>query len=264
MEVRQPVQPSQRRGAESLTSLAVVAATVAAAVVARAARPAAAAAEPVNATDAAVRLALVAVALGVLVEVAAAFARRIAARGRWKRAPAAALARLGASLAAALVLSSAGAGSFAAQAACLAALLFVALALPAAPLPGARLLEAALAARMPQLVAARLAGRVGFTAALVGPAALLGLQKVRADLPSRAVVAAGALLLLAGVRRARAAAFVRELRLQARRPATELAAELRAELLAVPLEPEVELLEPLSPAQFRAFRDDCERCYSRR
>jgi len=241
--------------ADTVGAVVVAAAAV---VVARAARLAAAAGR-----EGFVAVALVALALFALVEIAAAFGHAFATTGPLARRRGDALARLGASLALTLALS-ASAGGGDGRDACLAALLFVLLALPAAPMALARLLEAQLARQLPQLVAARLAARVGVTAALAGPAALLLLQKVRADLPAVATLALVALFLLAGSWRARDDAFVRELRLQARRSDSRLAPELRAELLAAPLAAEVAALCPLTPAQFEAFRAACERRYARR
>ena len=200
----------------------------------------------------------------------AGFAGAHAHPGPLARSRAAALARLGVALAATLALSAVSAGSAASSAsagaggsvveglACFAALWLVLLALPAAPMAGGRLLEAELARRMPQLVAARLAARLGFAAALAGPAVLLLLPRVRADRPALLALAFLALLLIGGVRRARDVALVRELGLQARRDGGELAPTLRAALLAVPLDPDVAALRPLSAEQFRPFRAACE------
>lgn len=249
------IRHAPRRGLLGSDSLGAAAAALVAALVTRAALPAVAGA--IGPTL------LVAAGACAALEVAAALVRaRVAAReapGPLARSRAAALARLGVALAATMVASALSAGGGSERAACFSALLFVLLALPAAPMAGGRLLEALLARRSPQLVAARLAGRLGFTAALAGPGALLLLPGVRADDASLAALPALALLLIGGVRRARDDAFARELALQARRDESGLSEELRAELLATPLDPDVATLRPLSAEQFLAFRAELER-----
>ena len=207
------------------------------------------------------------VMLYLLVRIVAPLAGASAAPGPLSRSRAAALARLVLALAATLAFSAcsaaAAAGGDSDSLACFAALWFVLLALPAAPMAGGRMLEAELARRMPQLVAARLAARIGFTAALVGPAVLALLPRVRSDRPALVALLAATLFLVLGVLRARDDAFVRELRLQARRDDGGLPSKLRDELLATPLSPDVAALRPLSTEQFRAFRASCERLYAR-
>jgi hypothetical protein len=204
------------------------------------------------------------VVLYLLMVVPAGFVGAAAGAGPLARSRLAALTRLVVALAATLSLSAWSISAGASEGkACFAALALVLLALPAAPMAGGRLLEAELARRMPQLVAARLAARIGFSAALVAPAVLALLPRVRADRPALATLLAVALLLVLGVRRARDDAFVRELRLQARRADGGLPSKLRDELLATPLAPDVAALCPLSAEQFRAFRASCERLYAR-
>jgi hypothetical protein len=148
--------------------------------------------------------------------------------------------------------------------AALAALTFVGLVLPVRPLPGGVLLEASLARRLPQLVAARLAARIGFTAALLVPGVLLLASKVRTDAASATVLCAAAVALLVATRHAASEALVLELALQARRDGSELPRDLRRELLAQPLPPQLGPRRPLAPEQFRLFRGACERAWARR
>ncbi len=148
--------------------------------------------------------------------------------------------------------------------AALAALTFVGLVLPVRPLPGGVLLEASLARRLPQLVAARLAARIAFTAALLVPGALLLASKVRTDAVSTTVLCAAAVALLVATRHAASDALVLELALQARRDGSELPRDLRRELLAEPLPPQLGPRRPLAPEQFRLFRGACERAWARR
>jgi hypothetical protein len=237
-------------------SLGAAAAAASAALVTRAALPQAAGADG--------PLLLVGAGLFAAVEVAAALVRRRAGPGPLARSSAAARARLAVALTALLSASGLSAAGLGARSACLAALLLVLLVLPAAPLAGARLLEAELARRMPQLVAGRLVSRVGLPAALAVPAALLLLPRVRADLPAVVALVVLSLFLLGGVRRACDDAFVRELDLQARRDGVGLAPEPRDARLVGPSEPESPALRPLTPEQFRSFRDECERRSRRR
>ena len=186
---------------------------------------------------------------------------------RWRRGGAAerAAARLVAWLAMTLVAAvRANSDRRAEGSAMLAALTFVGLVLPVRPLPGGVLLDASLARRLPQLVAARLAARIGFTAALLIPGALLLASKIRADTPSTVVLIAAALALAISARRAAVDALVLELALQARRDGSGIEKGLRRELLAQPLPPELGRRRPLAPEQFHAFRHACEKAYRRR
>lgn len=234
------------RGLLRSDSLGAAGAAASATLVTRAALPKAAGADAT--------LLLLASGLLAAIEVAAALARRRAGPGPLARSRAGALARLAVALAALLAASglSSTAGAGGERGPCLAALLLVLLLLPAAPLAGARLLEAELARRMPQLVAGRLVARLGTTAALAVPAALLLLPRVRADAAALAASVVLPLFLLGGVRRARDDAFVRELDLQARRAGAGRSEEPR------------DALRPLTPEQFQSFRDECERRSRRR
>jgi len=186
--------------------------------------------------------------------------------GRWVSpdATAGALARVVAWLAMVLVAACrADSDRRADWAAAFAALNVIGLSLPAWPLPGGVLLDASLMRRLPQLVAARLAARIGVTAALLVPGLLLLATREWSDPPALVALSGAALALVAAARRSVANAFVLELELQARRGDSELSDDLRRELLARPPAPDLERRRPLAPEQFRAFRGACEAAYLR-
>ena len=134
--------------------------------------------------------------------------------------------------------------------------------LPVFPLDGGRILRALLAAHRPHLIATRLAVKVGNVLVVALLALTLAHPAVHSSWVHIGIVVLLAVALLRAGAREFQSALCRELRLQFQ--AGSEVAESLSEALTALSAPSPRSGRPLTPAQFRRWREPCEAAFRRR